>query len=294
MKNVITLLFVILLCNVTTAYAQQKPTTQWGNSLQQLMETPSKKKKIETSSTIQISMNYDYMLPSLDGKRFHDTSLELRGWNAISFLDIYWSWNFSNFINIDELSNLDDSAKNYQYGVLAPRLSLNKMFRADLSFLVFKEWFISYRFEFDSPDAKGSNLLKHNLGIGIDFAIPLFERFKTNIYARYTEKNYGRNNYSWNGYLFSVDYLLRIYKFQSGIEFLYEGWLDVIFGAKANRNEDPEWTSDSVKWKNTFKVGYKGFAVGYTYQFNMNLNELKYKSSDISQQSVGISYTISF
>lgn len=285
MKKILPLIFfLILIFNACEALAQNKT-----------LSLPRKSKnKIDMSSRIELGMYYNYMIPSIEGKRFHDTAIEVRGWNRIDFLDIYWSWNFSNFMRTSVLSNMDKSAKNYQYGILAPRLSIDKMARSNFSFLIFKEWFLSYRFEFDSPDAKGSNLLKHNIGIGVDLAIPLFDRFKTNIYARYTEKNYGRGNYSWNGYLFSVDYMITIYRFQSGIEFLYEGWLDVVFGAKANDNADPQWAKESVMWKNTFKIGYKGLAIGYTYQFNKNLNGIKYKSSDISQQSVGLSYTIVF
>lgn len=293
MKIIAIFSFLIIFLTSFNALAQNQ-TLRLPDIPKQAVSPNNNKKKVDTSSTIQLAISYDYMIPSYEGKRFHDTSIEARGWNTISVIDLYWSWKFSNFMRTSVLSNLDKSAKNYQYGVIAPRLSLDKIVGTSLSFLVFKEFFISYRFEFDSPDAKGSNLLKHNLGIGVDFAIPLFDRFKTNIYARYTEKNYGRNNYSWNGYLFTVDYLITLYRFQSGIGFQYEGWLDVVFGAKANKNADPQWTSESVMWKNTFKIDYKGFAVGYTYQFNKNLNEIKYKNYDTSQQAVSLSYTISF
>lgn len=291
MKIIVMFSFLIIFLTSFNVWAQ--------NQTLRLPEIPRQavspnNKKVNTTSTIQLAVSYDYMIPSYKGKRFHDTSIEARGWNTISVIDLYWSWKFSNFMRTSVLSNLDKSAKNYQYGVIAPRLSLDKIVGTSLSFLIFKEFFISYRFEFDSPDAKGSNLLKHNLGIGVDFSIPMFDRLKTNIYARYTEKNYGRNNYSWNGYLFTVDYLITFYRFQSGIGFQYEGWLEVVFGAKANNNSDPRWTSESVLWKNTFKIDYKGFAIGYTYQFNKNLNEIKYKDYDTSQQAVSLSYSISF
>lgn len=291
MRKIIPFSFLIFFFMCVNVWAQNQ-SLKLPNIPKQAL-SPNQK-KIETSSTIQLSIDYDYMIPSFEGKRFHDTSIKTRGWNSISVLDLYWSWSFSNFMRTSVLSNLDKSAKNYQYGVIAPRLSIDKIVGTSLGFLFFKEWFISYRFEFDSPDAKGSDLLKHNIGVGVDFEIPLFDRFKTNIYARYTEKNYGRNNYSWNGYLFSVDYLITFYRFQSGIAFQYEGWLDVVFGAKTGHDAKFDFTKESVLWRNTFKIDYKGFAIGYTYQFNKDLNEIKYKNGDISQQAVGLSYTISF
>lgn len=255
-------------------------------------------KNSEGVNSIEFSMNYNYMLSRSyynDLKKFHDTSIEVKGWNEISMLDVYWSWSISNFMQTSSFSNLDKSSKNYQYGVIAPRLSLGKIAKSDLSFSFINDWFIAYRFEFDSPNFKSSNMLKHNIGVGANFAIPLFMRFKVNIYARNTEKNFGMNNYSWNGYLLSADYLISVYKFKTtNVEFLYQGWLDFVFGAKTGGSSGVELTNNSIKWINTFKFSFKGFAIGYTYQFNMNPNNVKYSYSDTSSQSVGLSYTINF
>ncbi len=242
------------------------------------------------SGNVYTSMTYNMKMPNPYGKEKEDTV------NTIGINFTYNFFNFNGYIDIHDIFFLFDDRKfvfgninNYLYGEINPRISLVWLAKKkiDKSF-IFKDFLIAYDFTFDSKD-----LLQHYIGIGVDFNIPLFSYFKTNLYARYNQAYYGRNEDSFDGFMLNVAYEVPIYAFKNGIEIVYSSWLKYIFATSPNNNIANE-TNYSIKWNNTFKLGYKFIYVGYTYEHNQNFLELNSHSSNSGEHSFGIYYTYKF
>ena len=138
---------------------------------------------------------------------------------------------------------------NYLFGEINPRISLLAMAGQKLSSgNIFKDFLIAYNFTFDSED-----LLQHYMGFGIDFNIPIFSYLKINLYARYNQAYYGRNENSFDGFLLNIAYEVPIYKFSYGIEIVYSSWFKYIFATSTSGNIENE-TDYSIQWKNIFKI----------------------------------------
>ncbi len=84
-----------------------------------------------------------------------------------------------------------------------------------------------------------------------------------------------------------------VYTFSSGIEIVYSSWFKYIFAPSTSGNIENE-TDYSIQWKNTFKVGYKGFYIAYSYKHNTNYLELNTRSAQEGEHSIGIYYSYRF
>lgn len=244
--------------------------------------------KKDYSAEIDFAMVYAYKIPNIYTKSNENTI------NTIGVKAEYQYLDFNGYIDIyDALFLFEDRSyvfgqiNNYLYGEINPRISFSKMTGFDLNYSILKDILISYNFTFDSKA-----ILQHYMGIGVDFDIPLFSYLKTNIYARYNQKYYDRNEEQFDGYMLHVDYEVPIYKFRIGIELKYSGWLKYFFAGnpKGRINE----SNYSIQWKNMFKIGYKDFYIGYSYQYNNNFMEYTTREANSDEQTVGIYYTLKF
>ncbi len=245
-------------------------------------------------STLGASIKYSYSKPDGWGPKYKDTYLEADGVHRYGPLDLYWYIDYSNLFRTPKLSDKFYSSPDYMYGEINPRISVDWLSGADLGFLFFKEWFLAYNFEFDNEKGNGKGMLRHYLGIGTDFDLPLFDYAKANIYARYIQKNYGRSENRWDGYMLNMSYGMTIHKFKIGISLGYSGWLKWVFGAGTGGDSPDNRTTDSVQWNNTFDISYGGFSILYTYQVNVNYSEVRQNSSGVHNQAVGIKYSLTF
>ncbi len=238
--------------------------------------------------SINVSMDYKFNSLDIYGNAKPDTV------NTIGLNLRYDYFDFFGYIDIHDIFYIYNDEpyifgeiNNYLYGEINPRISLLALSKQKLSKSnIFKDFLIAYNFTFDSED-----LLQHFIGIGIDFNIPIFSYLKVNLYARYNQSYYGRNENSFDGFLLNIAYEVPIYKFSSGIEIVYSSWLKYIFATNTKGNIADE-TDYSIQWRNIFKLGYKGFYLAYTYQHNTNYLELN--TIQEGEHSIGIYYSYKF
>lgn len=239
-------------------------------------------------ASVGISMVYAYQIPNPYGAAKQNTintvnaDVKYKYIDFFGYIDIYDA-----FFLFDNKPYVFGHINNYLFGELNPRVSFSDMTGYNLSYGIFGDLLLSYNFTFDSDD-----LLQHYMGIGVDLNIPLFSYLKLNIYARYNQKYYNRNENRFDGYMFNVSYEIPIYKFSVGIDIVYSGWLKYVFDAKPSGI--PNERNYSIHWKNYIKIGYKGFSIGYSYQMNENFMELRSHTSGSDEQTVGIYYTYTF
>ncbi|MGL5983614.1 MAG: outer membrane protein OmpK, partial [Cetobacterium sp.] len=201
---------------------------------------------------------------------------EIQGTTRYKLLDLYWFIDRTNIFKDSSLSNKNDTDSNYTYAEFTPRLSLDGLTKKDLSIGPVSEWFLAYQFDYDNVSSIGWNgnkdgLRKHYFGLGNYISVPemkymKFNYFKTNLYARYVDRNYSRDENEWNGYMFNIAYGGTIHKFENGMKFGFSGWLDYDFGAKHHSENQ---TPDSVQWQNQVRFFLdEHVSLSYTYQIN--------------------------
>ncbi len=245
-------------------------------------------KKFFGNIDISMSYNFNTISPYSDPK---DDTINSLGMNFI-----YDYFDFSGYIDIHDIFFLFDDRKfvfgkinNYLYGEINPRVSLVSLAKKQIDkSIIFKDFLIAYNFTFDSND-----LLQHYLGIGIDFNIPIFSYLKINLYARYNQAYYGRNENSFDGFMLNIAYEIPVYKFKNDIEIIYSSWLKYIFATSPNGMLENE-ANYSIQWKNTFKLGYKFIYFGYSYEHRQKMFEINTKEANSGEHSIGIYYTYSF
>lgn len=233
------------------------------------------------------------------GNSKEEMLFEIQGTTRYNLLDLYWFVDRTNIFKDSSLSNKNDTDNNYTYAEFTPRLSLDGLIERDLSIGPVSEWFLAYQFDFDNVNGQEWNngLRKHYVGIGNYISIPemkymKIEYFKTNLYSRYIDRNYGRDENEWNGYMFNIAYGGTIHQFQNGIKLGFSGWLDYDFGAKYSYDGQ---TPDSLQWQNQLRLFLnKNVSLSYTYQINNHFSQVDMNSSNRNNESFGFHYAIMF
>lgn len=238
---------------------------------------------------VDVSMSYVYKLSNPHLKSTENTvnSVLIKG--KVKYIDFYGYIDiYDAFFLFDDKKYVFGQINNYLFGEIVPRISLSDVTKYDLTFGIFNDLYLAYNFTFDSQD-----ILHHYFGVGADFSFSFVERLNLNLYSRYIQKNYGRYEDQFSGGMFDIEYEIPIYRFKFGLDFIYSGRFKLIFLANAKGRYADE-TDLSIKWKNMFKIGYKGFYVGYTYEYNKDNMEIKSAKTNNGEQTVGIYYTVHF
>lgn len=240
--------------------------------------------------SVDVSMEYKFNAVNPYGSPEPDTV------NTLGLNFRYDFFDFFGYIDIHDIFYIYNdkpyifgNINNYLFGEINPRISFLSLSKQKInSGNLFKDFYLAYNFTFDSED-----LLQHFMGIGLDFNIPIFSYFKINLYARYNQAYYGRNENSFDGFMLNVAYEVPIYTFSQGIEIVYSSWFKYVFAPSSSGNIANE-TDYSIQWKNIFKIGYKGFYLAYSYQHNTNYLELDTGNAQVGESSIGIYYTYKF
>ena len=248
-----------------------------------------------------VKSNY---LPDGWGPSKKETLFEIQGSTRYNLLDLYWFIDRSNVFKDSNLSDKNGVDDNYTYAEFTPRFSIDGLTGKDLSIGPVSEWFIAYQFDYDNASTRNEytgskdGIRKHYIGVGNYISIPelkymKFDYFKTNLYARYVDRNYGRDENQWNGYMFNIAYGGTIYRFENGMKFGFSGWLDYDFGAK--NDSASKQTHDSLQWQNQVRFFLNNnLSVSYTYQINNHFSQVDQNSSNRNNESFGIHYAIMF
>lgn len=250
--------------------------------------------------------NYNYVNMSLfqgnnaaDGysESIDDRYVEFEGFHRYNLLDMYW---FVDFFDVFDSGSSDMHGTDPNlYGEINPRVSLDGLSGRDLSFWRFKEWFLSYQYDFDDS-SYGGGLQRHQVGIGNDFRIEGFDYIRMNLFARYHKESYDSNiEDKWDGYLLNAAYGRKLYTFDNGWNIYFSGWVDYVFEAnesakKTDWSDNSIGTDHSLQWFNQLKLQTKYIGISYSYKLNDNFTEVKKSesnSSDSGQHILGIHYT---
>ncbi|WP_297405838.1 outer membrane protein OmpK [uncultured Cetobacterium sp.] len=241
---------------------------------------------------LEVGIIKNNSLPNGFGPSVKDTVFEIQGTTRYNLLDLYWFVDRSNIFNSNSLSDKKNDDSNYTYLEFNPRVSMDGLFNKNLSVGPINEWFFSYNFDYDNTYGIYKGLKKHYFGIGNYINVPGFDYFKTNIYKRFIEKNYSRNENNWDGYMFNSSYGATLYKFNNGMKFTFSGWMDYVFGAKKIQSYD---TSSSLQWQNQVRLFFNdNISLSYTYQINKHFSEVNQFSSNRNQSAIGLHYSIIF
>lgn len=140
----------------------------------------------------------------------------------------------------------------------APRMSLDALTGADLSFGPVKELYIA-----TVTNVGDKGLFEHYIGLGSDVEVPWFGKVGFNTYARYVRENYGaENERKWDGYMVSTNWFKPFYTFSNGSFISYQGYLDYKFGADKIADNGFN-ASNSLEWFNGIYWHSDRYSVGY-------------------------------
>ncbi|NOI67856.1 outer membrane protein OmpK [Vibrio sp. 99-8-1] len=196
--------------------------------------------------------------PHVQGEGYQDTYFEMEFGGRSGIFDLY------GYVDLFDVTNSSDSDKHDGQNLFvkfAPRMSLDALTGKDLSFGPVQELYIA------NVTSAGPNQLEILLGLGSDVEIPFLGKMGMNLYSRYSVENFGnKDENSFNGYMFSMNWFKPFYFFENGSFISYQGYLDYMFGA--DKYEDQP--SLSTSGGGTFHGIYwhsKQYAVGYGLKY---------------------------
>ncbi len=156
------------------------------------------------------------------------------------------------------------------FAKIAPRLSLDALFKKDLSFGPVKELYIA-----SVTNIGDKELYEHYIGLGSDIQMPWMGKMGFNLYGRYVRENYGANNEGkFDGYMISTNWFKPIKKFSDESFLAYQGYLDYKFGANKLKNDAADaglHTDHSVEWFNGLYWHSSRYSVGYGLKYFNNM-----------------------
>ena len=165
--------------------------------------------------------NIMYVVDELPGESSHDY-LELEFGGRAGILDYY------GYADVFNLTNSDDSDKSGQDKIFikfAPRVSLDGLFKTDLSMGPIQELYAATLFNWSGG---GDGSVNNSFwGLGSDVNVPWFGKVGFNVYGLYD-----LNNKDWNGYQVSTNWFKPFYFFDNGSFFSYQGYIDYQIGMK--------------------------------------------------------------
>ena len=282
MKKVL-ILFIFIFFS-TSAYAYKNYPNEYPKA-----NFKTKKNTGKYGIDVDLSMVYVYKLANPHLKSTENTidTVLLKG--KVEYLDLFAYIDiYDAFFLFDDRKYVFGQINNYLYGEIVPKISISDIAKQDFTLGIFNDIYLAYNFTYDSED-----LLHHFFGVSADFSFYFIERLNLGLYSRYIQKNYGRYEDQFSGGLFDIEYEIPIYRFKFGLDFVYSGRFKLIFLANAKDRYIDE-TDLSIKWKNMFKIGYKGFYIGYSYEYNKDNMEIKSAKTNNGEQTVGIYYTFHF
>lgn len=178
-----------------------------------------------------------------------------------------WTWgDLFFFVDNKWYNGLSGNEGHSYYGEFSPRLSLGKIFEADLSFGPIKDVLIASTYERGESSAAGVPNQTYLLGPAVDLAVPGFDRFNLNVYYRKPDGTRGKVGGQWQ---ITPTWAMTIPVGKSDI--LFDGYIDWVVNntrtdAK-NLHINPQIKYDLGKALD-YKAGKVYVGVEYTYWSN--------------------------
>lgn len=230
------------------------------------------------------------LMQSVDAKIPYDikntTYLEIEFGARSGIFDIY---GYVDIFDIFDRSHDDRHGGDNFFAKISPRLSLDRLFKTDLSFGPIQELYIS-----NVNSIGDSDLLMHYFGFGADVDVPWFGTTGVNLYARYVRENYGATNEGkWDGYQFSVNWFTPFYKFHNNSSLSYQGYMDYQFGAN-KATGDGLHSNNSIEWFNGLYWHSDQFALGYGLKYFRNMALIQHNSNAGKTSGIGHYFSLTY
>lgn len=245
-----------------------------------LLATPAA--LVSTTATAGDSLVYwsNFQVSALYGTNF-EVDLEDQ---ATITLETAGGWKYGDWFAFHDFVSFTDApdgaATHSDYGEYTTRVSMGKVFGADMNAGIFKD--VSLAFQYEHGTGAASTVL---YGIGTDWNIPGFSYLSANVYRR-SELVAGPNPWNvrgdTNGYQLTTPF--RIDFGNSGI--VLDGYMDWIFDYDHGYKEPMVHINPQLK----YNVGGSGFHVGVEYSYWAN----KYGIKDVDQNAYSLLLQYSF
>ena len=175
---------------------------------------------------MQFNLMYAYKeLPRPDEANTGHDYLEMEFGGRSGILQLY------GYVDIFNLANSKSSDKyetEKSFMKLAPRFSLDGIFKKDLSFGPVQELYFATLFNWGGGYVKldGRDPVNNSFwGIGFDISFPWLGTIGLNLYGLYD-----LNQKKWNGYQVSTNWFKPFYTFANNSFISYQGYIDYQFG----------------------------------------------------------------
>ena len=216
----------------------------------------------------------------------NDTYAEMEFGGRSGMIDLY---------GYVDMFNLFDNKSDQRYGgdnvfiKLEPRLSLDALFKKDLSFGPVKELYLTNITTIGDHGAFGG-LKQYYIGPGSDIQVPWLGKMGLNLLARYVRQNYGATNEGgFDGYELDTNWFKPFVHFDNGTFIAYQGYIDQQWGA--NKLKDPSHASNSSEFFNGFYWHSNRYAIGYGLKYFKNMAFTQDGAPDGNPQTNGVQAT---
>ncbi|MFL9626998.1 nucleoside-specific channel-forming Tsx family protein [Aeromonas jandaei] len=189
---------------------------------------------------------------------YNDTYFEMEFGGRSGMFDLY---GYVDVFDIMDTKHSDKHDKQNIFMKFAPRLSLDALTGKDLSVGPIQEWYVA------SLNHVADGQMENLIGLGTDVMVPWFGKVPMNLYARYSNENsnFKKEESSWNGYQFSMNWFKPFYTFSNGSFISYQGYLDYTFDMDTYDQADR--ASSGLGFLNGIHWHSDRFAVGYDLKY---------------------------
>ncbi len=153
----------------------------------------------------------------LPGESSHDY-LEMEFGGRSGIFDLY---GYVDVFNLTSDPGSDKANAEKMFMKFAPRMSLDGLTGADLSFGPVQELYVASVAEWGGA----SQVNSQKIGLGSDVMVPWLGKIGLNLYG-----TYDGNSKDWNGYQISANWFKPFYFFENGSFISYQGYIDYQFG----------------------------------------------------------------
>lgn len=213
-----------------------------------------------------LRFNYMYADNELPGQSQHDyVELEFGGRSGI--FDVF---GYVDFFNPADNKSSDKYEQEKLYMKIAPRMSLDGLFRKDFSFGPVKELYVAgVTSTGGAGHVAGRNSVNGALiGLGADIDVPVMGVMGWAVYGQYDI-----NNKNWNGYQLSTGWFRPFIHFDNKSFISYQGYADFNFGMKHDSANN--LSSTGFDMFNGLYWHYDKISLGYGLKLFNNVYGLK-------------------
>ena len=198
-----------------------------------------------------------------------DTYLEMEFGGRNGILQFY---GYFDVFDIFDRDSDDLHGKENFFLKFVPRISLDALFRSDLSFGPVKEVYLSTLMNVGEKE-----LFDKFVGLGVDWEAPWLGTVGSNIMARHATENFGnKDEGKWSGYIWTNHWFKPFYFFDDKSFIAYQGYFDYKFKYDKLAKQYPDTRSkNSIEWFNGFYWHSDQWSVGYGLKYYKDMANFK-------------------